>query len=361
LYPTWLAQAVALCQNSKLLDAPVEDMNVEDTVAAANGFDVLILYTSTPGFRNDAGLVKRLRQTYPVVMEEKHFGPVWFIPGKNKGKYPFCHSIYIERAGVLIDPASDRKRLTQIREDHGVATVWLSHWHEDHLTHLDLFDDRPFSLSEADAPPLSDIERFLDAYGMSEEHERQHWRVILKKDFHFRPREPSSFFRDGELIQLDGITVEVIKTPGHTPGHLSFWFQEPGIIFMGDYDLTRFGPWYGDIDSSIEETVRSVKRLRDIPAKVWLTAHETGIFEEQPGDLWDQYLGVIYERERKLLKLLEKPRTLGDIVGAWIIYGRPREPKALFEFGERAHMKKHLDRLINKGIVTKDGDRYRKL
>jgi len=67
-YPTWLAQAAALCPNSKLLDAPVEDMNVEDTVAAANGFDVLILYTSAPGFRNDAGLVKRLRQTYPAML-----------------------------------------------------------------------------------------------------------------------------------------------------------------------------------------------------------------------------------------------------------------------------------------------------
>ena len=294
-------------------------------------------------------------------MEEKHFGPVWFIPGENSGKYPFCHSIYIERADVLIDPASDRKRLTQIRENHGIGAIWLSHWHEDHLMHLDLFDDLPLSISKTDAPPLSDLELFLDSYGMDEEDERQHWRVILRENFHFRPRKPSSFLHDGEIIQLDGTKVEVISTPGHTPGHLSFWFQELGIIFLGDYDLTRFGPWYGDVDSSIEETIWSVKRLRDIPAKVWLTAHETGVFEEPPGDLWDQYLGVIDERETKLLELLEKPQTLEDIVGVWIIYGRPREPKAFFEFGERAHMKKHLERLINQGIVTKDGDRYRRL
>jgi len=44
-------------------------------------------------------------------MEEKHFGPVWFIPGENKGKYPFCHSVYIEGECILIDPASDRNRL----------------------------------------------------------------------------------------------------------------------------------------------------------------------------------------------------------------------------------------------------------
>ena len=37
--------------------------------------------------------------------EWQQFGPVWFIPGENHGKYPFCHSVYVEGAGVLIDPA----------------------------------------------------------------------------------------------------------------------------------------------------------------------------------------------------------------------------------------------------------------
>lgn len=292
-------------------------------------------------------------------MEERHFGPIWFVPGENNGKYPFCHSIYVEGAGVLIDPASDRKRLSQIRERHPLKAIWLTHWHEDHLMHLDLFDDLPLLISEADAPPLSDLELFMDSYGMDNENERQHWRVILKKNFNFRPRRPSSFLREGEIFDLGGTTVEVISTPGHTPGHVSFFFKEPGIIFLGDYDLTKFGPWYGDLHSSIEETIESVRRLRNIPARVWLTGHETGVFEEPPGDLWDQYLGVIYERERRLLDLLGRPQTLEDIVGAWIIYGRPREPKAFFEFGERAHMKKHLDRLMNQGVITKDGDRYR--
>jgi glyoxylase-like metal-dependent hydrolase (beta-lactamase superfamily II) len=46
---------------------------------------------------------------------------------------PFCHSPYIEGAGVLIDPASDRNRMKRLREKSGVKAVWLSHWHEDHL------------------------------------------------------------------------------------------------------------------------------------------------------------------------------------------------------------------------------------
>jgi glyoxylase-like metal-dependent hydrolase (beta-lactamase superfamily II) len=293
-------------------------------------------------------------------MKERHFGPVTFIPGENQGKYPFCHSIFIEGAGVLIDPASDRKRLRQLREASKVKEVWLSHWHEDHLMHLDLFEDLPLGISERDAPPLSDLDSFMGSYGEMSQKEQTYWKAVLVEQFHFRPRKPARFFQNGEVIPLDGVTVEVIGAPGHTPGHTAFLFREPEVLFLGDYDLTKFGPWYGDLHASIEETIQSVNYLRTIPAKVWLTCHETGVFEEEPGPLWDAYLDVIQKREQKLLALLEEPRTFAQIVGAWIIYGKPREPKAFWELGERLLMRKHLEKLINEGAVIQKGERYMK-
>lgn len=125
-----------------------------------------------------------------TMMEEQHFGPIWFIPGENRGKYPSCHSLYIEGGGVLIDPGSDRERLIRLRKDRGVKAVWLSHWHEDHFTHLDLFDDLPLRVSDRDAAPLSDVELFLDWYGMDNDNYRKYWRLILKEQFHFKPRKP---------------------------------------------------------------------------------------------------------------------------------------------------------------------------
>jgi hydroxyacylglutathione hydrolase len=294
-------------------------------------------------------------------MDEKHSGPVWFIPGENHGKYPYCHSIYIEGAGVLIDPGSDRKRLVQLRDKPGVKSVWLSHWHEDHLMHLDLFDDLPLCISEPDAPPLSDIELFLDSYGMNDQDGRRYWRSVLKQYFHFRPRQPDKFLEDESIMDLGPVSVKVIATPGHTSGHLSFFFREPELLFLGDYDLTRFGPWYGDVNSSIDATISSVKLLRNIPAKTWLTSHETGIFEVAPGEIWDQYLKVIAERENKLLDLLDEPQSLEDIIDAWIIYGKPREPKPFFEFGERVHMKKHIEKLMNQGLIAMEKEKYYRL
>ena len=289
-------------------------------------------------------------------MEERCFGPIRFIPGDNRGKYPFCHSLYIEGAGVLIDPASDRERLKRLREEKEVIQVWLSHWHEDHFMHLDLFEEVPLLISELDAPRLSDIDSFLDGYGIENEKDRRLWQEIMVSQFHYRPRKPAGFFKPGEQIRFEDLTVEIIPAPGHTPGHTCFFFQEPRVLFLGDYDLTPFGPWYGDRDSSIQDTIVSIERLKKIPANIWLTSHETGIFADDPDDLWDQYLAVIHQREAKLVELLNEPRTMADIVDAWIVYQRPREPLEFYAFAEQAIMQKHLNRLmVNSSIVEEDG------
>jgi glyoxylase-like metal-dependent hydrolase (beta-lactamase superfamily II) len=295
------------------------------------------------------------------VLGERHFGSVWFIPGEKSGKYPFCHSVYIEGGGVLIDPSSSRERLIQLRKDPGVREVWLTHWHEDHFMHLDLFDDLPLAIAAEDAQPLRGLDGFMDAYGMDGPEEREYWKGVLAEQFHFRPREPARILRGGEAISLDGTTVEIVPTPGHTPGHMSFLFREEGVLLLGDYDLTRFGPWYGDVGSSIEGTIASVAILRNTPARIWLASHERGVFAEEPGQRWDRYIQVIHERENKLLARLEEPCTLDDVVSTWIVYGKPREPRAFFEFGERAIMGKHLEKLVSEGKVTLDGDRYRRL
>jgi len=55
------------------------------------------------------------------------------------------------------------------------------------------------------------------------------------------------------------------------------------------------------------DTIASIERLKQIPATIWLTCHETGIFEESPTDLCDQYLPVIDDREARLLDFLSPP------------------------------------------------------
>lgn len=293
-------------------------------------------------------------------MSEKRFGPVRLIPGANAGRYPHSNSVYVDGAGVLIDAGADEVRYRELLAGPGVNEVWLSHWHEDHLAYLDLFEGLPLRQMASEAEPLSDLEAFLDWYGFAEEEFRDYWRKHLKAHFHYRPRQASCHFTPGEIIDLGSCTAEIIHSPGHTPGFTAFYFREPAVVFLGDYDLTRFGPWYGDRDSSIDETIASVRRLQQLPARVWLTSHEDGCFEGDATEAFDRYLAVIDEREAKLLEFLSAPHTLADVVARCIVYRKPREPRAFFEWGEGAIMGKHLERLMgNGGVVLEDG-RYRR-
>jgi len=292
---------------------------------------------------------------------EKQFGPIRLIPGANRGRYPHSNSVYIEGAGVLIDAGADEARYRALIAGPGVKEVWLSHWHEDHFTHLHLFDDLPLAQMENEAAPLTGIETFLDWYGVSKEEHRDHWRRSLASDFHFKPRRATRYFTPGEVIDLGVCTAEVIHAPGHTPGSTVFFFREPAVCFLGDYDLTRFGPWYGDRDGSIEGTIATLNGLRQLPAKVWLTGHEDGCFEGDVTAAFDAYLAVIDEREAKLLEFLSQPRSMDEIVAACIVYRKPREPKSVYEWGEGAIMGKHLERLMKNGAVVLEGGRYRRL
>lgn len=296
-------------------------------------------------------------------MEDRQFGRISFICGENGGRYPFNHSLYIEgdAARVIIDPASNLEKLKRLQKKDGVDMVWLSHWHEDHIRYLYLFEDCPKWISARDFPPLSNVEIFLDWYGLEETPQRDYWKKEMLGTFNFQPQHKARFIEDDEKIDLGNLQVQVIATPGHTPGHLSFFFPAEEILFLGDYDLTSFGPWYGDVASSIEDTIKSIHRLKAIPAKRWITCHDTGLFEENPGDLWGSYENVIYEREARLLEFLGQPRSLQEIAAAWLIYGKPREPRDFFEFNERALMKKHLDYLVRQGRVLRDKDIFSRL
>lgn len=292
---------------------------------------------------------------------EQRFGPILFVPGDNRGNYPHCNSLYIEGAiKVLVDPASNRERLEQLRVSPGVDAVLLSHWHEDHLMHLDLFDEKPLWMSTADAEPLSGIDRFLDAYDMNDE-ERKPWIATMHETFHFRPRIPQRVIEDREVIDLGGVSIEIILTPGHTPGHCALYFHEEQILFLGDYDLTPFGPWYGDRHSDIDQVLSSVKKLRNLKARTWLASHGDGIFLSDPGELWDAYVSVIHQRDQKLMDVLKEPVTMADVIDARIVYRKKREPKEFYDFGERAIMGKHLVRLIKNGEAICDGERFRRV
>ncbi|HEY2474814.1 MAG TPA: hypothetical protein VGI19_08415, partial [Candidatus Cybelea sp.] len=67
-YPTWLAQPAAMVPGSKLIDAPPDDLTVDQVAPLAKGYERVILHTSTPSFNNDARFAARVKEENPKVI-----------------------------------------------------------------------------------------------------------------------------------------------------------------------------------------------------------------------------------------------------------------------------------------------------
>jgi hydroxyacylglutathione hydrolase len=283
---------------------------------------------------------------------------IQFIPAINNGRYPYSHSLLIEdELTALIDPAAEKDFFDSIAATKKVDVIILSHYHEDHFWFSYLFPEAEIWMPELDAPALENLDALLDAYRLKGEW-REDWRKMMREQFHYHERNKSRLLKEGDSISFGNIEMKVLHTPGHTQGHSCFHFPGQGVLFLADIDLTKFGPWYGDLGSDIDDFIASIKRVAGIECPTYLVSHEGPLFHGEIRKEAESYARVIDEREEKLRELLKAPRTMDEIVNARIVYRKPREPKSFFDFGEWALMTKHLDRMIKRGDVVQVGNRY---
>ena len=155
--------------------------------------------------------------------------------------------------------------------------------------------------------------------------------------------------------------MRVVHTPGHTGGHCCFFFEEEGVLFVADWDLTWFGPVYADITSDLAASITSLNRIRDSRAKTLVSFHEAGICEENQREVVTTYLNVIYAREQRLLDFLTDPRTLEEIIKKRIVYQKEYSNVVWVDAVEKNSMLLHLRQLMQEGRVEWDGARYVRL
>ena len=67
-YPTWLAQPAALVPGSRLLDAPADELTVDQTIDICVDYELIIIHTSTPSFPTDIRFAEELKKRKPSLM-----------------------------------------------------------------------------------------------------------------------------------------------------------------------------------------------------------------------------------------------------------------------------------------------------
>ena len=286
--------------------------------------------------------------------DDQVYGVATVLVGPDGGRYPDGNSMLVRGAEetILIDPSLGvRPRRAALEE---VDWCLASHCHEDHVAGLGLFPDRPFQLHEADAPGIESIDAFLAIYGFPPAISEA-FTPVLTEQFHFTPRSDAATFQDGDQFDLGGVTVRVLHTPGHTRGHSCFLIEgrdAPPVLYLGDIDLSSFGPYYGDAWSDLEDFERSLARVREVEARWYATFHHIGVLDRDAFlERLDRFEAVISRREERLLAYLAEPRTLDDIAEHRFVY-RPGDDVLFAEAVERTSMSQHLTRLERAGRVA---------
>lgn len=251
---------------------------------------------------------------------------VHVIEGPGKGKYPYSNSVLIGKSLIIDTGAGDA--LKNLR----VEWVINSHWHEDHIA-LNRIGKR-VAAHVLDAKAIESYEEFRERYGLGD---------LVNIFINFEFGKVDRVFEDGEEFEFDGVKVEVLHTPGHSAGHCCFVINDR-TIFLGDIDLTSFGPWYGCRDCHVGDFVKSIERVmkvvRERDISVAIPSHGGVIFgkSEILGRL-AEYLGIIYERDEKIRELISSGE---DPVGRGIIYRKIPEPREVYLNFERVMVEKHI-------------------
>lgn len=81
-YPVWLCYPAGLLPDSKVVDAPPHKISIEQTVAMASDFELLVLFTSTPGFHVDCKIAEMMKDTNPKLKVAFVGPPVTVEPEK---------------------------------------------------------------------------------------------------------------------------------------------------------------------------------------------------------------------------------------------------------------------------------------
>tara|TARA_A100000164_G_scaffold370792_1_gene397485 strand:- start:3312 stop:4226 length:915 start_codon:yes stop_codon:yes gene_type:complete len=278
-------------------------------------------------------------------------GPVTVLTGLDKGKYPHGNSLIVtgDDEVVLIDPSlTVAERGVPVE----VNKIFLSHVHEDHIPGMQQLPELPVFCHEEDAVGLSSLDGLMSMYGLPDLVEKNFRREVVN-DFHYSPRTNVSTFTDGSSFDLGGVQIQVIHTPGHTKGHSAFLIPEARTAYLGDIELSGFGPYYFDACSSLDSFEWSLDRCSDLEADHFVTFHHKWVISGRDRFLamLNEFANVITKRELALLRFLKEPRSISDCVAHRFVY-RPSVDMQFVDHVETSCAKLHIARMVKDGRVT---------
>jgi hydroxyacylglutathione hydrolase len=125
--------------------------------------------------------------------------------------------------GLVVDPGEEAERILHVVDELGLGidAILLTHTHFDHIgavTPVARATGAPVYCPEIEVPVLADIMAYVPWPGFGP----------------YESYEADETVAGGETLELAGMEIEVVFTPGHSPGHVTYAIRDEGAIFSGD-------------------------------------------------------------------------------------------------------------------------------
>jgi hydroxyacylglutathione hydrolase len=133
--------------------------------------------------------------------------------------------------------------------------------------------------------------------------------------------------RDGDVIVSDAGALRAVHTPGHTPEHLCFHWEEQGALFAGDLVLGEGDTtWVAEYPGCVADYLETIDRMRRLDLRIVYPAHGPPLAD--PADTWNRFEGHRRERIEQVRRAMaEAPGAeLNELLD--IVYG-DRLPEAM--------------------------------
>ena len=166
---------------------------------------------------------------------------------------PFQENCYImgdeeSGTGAVIDPGDEAARIAMAVEQTGleIGSIIVTHAHIDHVGAVAALVDEYACpvLMHAEAEPML---KQLPTQAM-----------MMGLRFGKVPTV-DRYIDDGEALEVGGLRLRSLYTPGHAPGHLAFYIEDEGLVLSGD---ALFAGSVGRVDlpgGSMEVLMRSIE------------------------------------------------------------------------------------------------------
>ena len=125
--------------------------------------------------------------------------------------------------GLVVDPGEEPERILACVEEMGIAVdaILLTHCHFDHIgavAPVAAATGAPVYCPELEVPVLADIMAYVPYPGIGP----------------YESYDADEQVGGGEALELAGLTVDVLFTPGHSPGHVTYSVRDEAALFSGD-------------------------------------------------------------------------------------------------------------------------------